>query len=189
MANGPNTIMIIRHGEKPGEGSAPHGVNVNGEHDEHALAVRGWMRAGALAGMMAHSPSPAHPTLVRPGRVYATAPSVQEKSRRELDTAKPTADRLSLVVESGHGHGEEKNLADAVLGQSADSLIVWHHGSIPKLLGHFPVINAGDVPHDWPADRFDVVWVLTREQGVGGGYRFSTVDQALLAGDKSPEPA
>ena len=45
----PQIIMLVRHGEKPGEGSPPHGVNKHGERDEHSLSVQGWTRAGALA--------------------------------------------------------------------------------------------------------------------------------------------
>ena len=52
----PEIIMFVRHGEKPGEGSRPHGVNHHGEIDEHSLSVQGWTRAGALAGLFAHAP-------------------------------------------------------------------------------------------------------------------------------------
>jgi len=58
MANhheAPETIMFVRHGEKPGEGTRPHGVDHHGEHDEHSLSVKGWTRAGALAGLFAHA--------------------------------------------------------------------------------------------------------------------------------------
>ena len=58
MANrneAPEIIMFVRHGEKPGEGSLPHGVNHHGEIDEHSLSVKGWTRAGALAGLFPSS--------------------------------------------------------------------------------------------------------------------------------------
>ena len=38
----PEVIMFVRHGEKPGEGTKPHGVNHHGEHDGHSLSVLGW---------------------------------------------------------------------------------------------------------------------------------------------------
>ena len=44
-----------------------------------------------------------------------------------------------------------------MLGSPEASLIVWHHGSIVKLVGHFPVVNANDVPGDWPKKRFVIV--------------------------------
>ncbi|MEY4015909.1 MAG: hypothetical protein RIS46_905, partial [Actinomycetota bacterium] len=49
--------MFIRHGEKPGEHGPPHGINHDGEHDPHSLSLRGWTRAGALAGLLARGPS------------------------------------------------------------------------------------------------------------------------------------
>ena len=57
MANhheAPEIIMFVRHGEKPGDGSPPHGVDHHGEKDEHSLSVQGWTRAGALASLFAH---------------------------------------------------------------------------------------------------------------------------------------
>src|SRR5215510_8472931 len=38
----PEIIMFVRHGEEPGEGSRPHGVDHHGEIDEHSLSVKGW---------------------------------------------------------------------------------------------------------------------------------------------------
>jgi len=101
----PEVIMFVRHGEKPGEGTKPHGVNHHGEHDGHSLSVLGWTRAGALAGLFAHAPSQAHPYIVRPGRVIATRPTEEAKSKREMHTAAPTASRLKLAIEDGHTHG------------------------------------------------------------------------------------
>jgi hypothetical protein len=105
MANdqeAPEVIMFVRHGEKPGEGTKPHGVNHHGEHDGHSLSVLGWTRAGALAGLFAHAPSKAHPHVVRPGRIIATRPTEEAKSKREIHTATPTAQRLKLAIEDSH---------------------------------------------------------------------------------------
>ena len=113
----PEVIMFVRHGEKPGEGSKPHGVNHLGEHDGHSLSVLGWTRAGALAGLFAHAPSKAHPHVVRPGRIIATRPTEEAKSKREIHTASPTAKRLKLAVEDSHTHGNEESLVAEVLSQ------------------------------------------------------------------------
>jgi hypothetical protein len=59
--------------------------------------------------------------------------------------------------------------------------VVWHHGTLPLLTGHFPLHNPDDVPQHWPEERFDLIWVLQRE---GDGYRFSVVPQMLLPGDR-----
>ena len=80
----PGIVMFVRHGEKPGQGSPPHGVDPHGEVDEHSLSVQGWTRAGALAGLFACAPSKSHPHVVRPGRVFATRPTHKEKSKRDV---------------------------------------------------------------------------------------------------------
>jgi len=180
----PEIIMFVRHGEKPGEGSRPHGVNHHGEIDEHSLSVKGWTRAGALAGLFAYAPSKAHPHIVRPGRIFATRPTHEAKSKREMHTATPTAKRLKVDVEDSHTHGNEEDLVKEVLGRPESTLIVWHHGTMVKLVRHFPIVNIDDVPKRWPDERFDLIWVLVRQPGAEPKYRFVVVPQMLLADDE-----
>lgn len=180
----PEVIMFVRHGEKPGEGTKPHGVNHDGEHDGHSLSVLGWVRAGALAGLFAHAPSRAHPHIVRPGRIIATRPTEEAKSKREVHTAAPTAQRLKLQIEESHGHGHEADLAREVLAQPHATLVVWHHGTMTKIVRHFPLVNPDEVPAHWPDERFDLIWVLLRQQGPALAYRFVSVPQMLLADDE-----
>ena len=180
----PPVVMFIRHGEKPADDGPPHGVNVHGEHDPHGLSVRWWTRAGALAALFAHAPSGAHPGVVRPSRVMATEASDEAKSHREVDTARPTADRLGTPLEDGHSHGDEKEVAAEVLSKPESTLIVWHHGTIATLVREFALVNASDVPERWPEERFDLIWVLTREPGRDLAYRFSVVPQGLLVDDR-----
>jgi hypothetical protein len=179
----PEIVMFVRHGEKPGEGTKPHGVNHHGEQDGHSLSVQGWTRAGALAGLFAHAPSNAHPHVVRPGRILATRPTDEAKSKREIDTAKPTAKRLKLEIEDSHTHGNEEDLVKVVVSQPEPVLVVWHHGEMAKIVRHFPLINPEDVPHRWPDERFDLIWVLLRQPGDELSYRFVAVPQLLLADD------
>lgn len=182
----PQTIILIRHGEKPQESGAPHGVNSHGEHDGHSLSVRGWTRAGALAAMFAHAPHPQHPALVTPQRVYATKPTHSARSTRELDTAMPTARRLGLDVDDSVAHGHETELARLILERPDDVLVVWHHGQIVSLTHEFPLANPDDVPAEWPDHRFDLYWILTRDgASEDGTYRFSVLAQNLLDGDES----
>ena len=74
--------MLVRHGEKPGEGSPPHGVNKHGERDEHSLSVQGWTRAGALVQLFAPDAGTARSGLARPTAVYAAGGSGGEGSVR-----------------------------------------------------------------------------------------------------------
>jgi broad specificity phosphatase PhoE len=182
----PDVVMFIRHGEKPGDDGPPHGINHDGQHDPHSLSVRGWTRAGALTGLFAYSPTASHPHIVAPERLVATKSTSDYRSRREVDTASPLARRLGLPIDEDFDHGQAKALSRSILADPRPTLVVWHHGSMPDLLAHFPVINSEDVPEPWPHDRFDLIWVLVREPD-SGDYRFVSVEQALLEGD-APVP-
>lgn len=177
----PTTIMFLRHGEKPGEHGAPFGVDQHGNADPHSLSVRGWTRAGALAALFDHVPAPGRPALARPQRVLATQPTHDYRSKRERDTATPTAERIGVEVETDFTHKDAAAAATSILGDDRDALVVWHHGSMPNLLSHFPIANAGDVPSAWPEDRFDLVWILTSDGH--GHYTFSSQPQDLLSDD------
>lgn len=178
--SGPQSIVFTRHAEKPGEHGAPHGVNQHGETDSHSLSVRGWTRAGALAALIGHAPVAGWPGVDRPTRVFATKPSEKTKSRREVDTAMPTAQRVGVEIDESFAHGDESKLAKALLESSEPAFVVWHHGNLPELLGHLPISNREAIPNAWPEDRFDLLWVLTKS---GDAYAFSEVAQDLLDGD------
>jgi len=170
------TVMFIRHAEKPEK--SEKGVTRSGEHDEHSLSVRGWTRAGALAALFANADSRA--LLEEPQRIIATEPDHAYKSKREHDTALPTAHRLGLDIEATTIPDDYSTLAGSITRSTTPTLVVWHHGSIPAFLSAFPVGNAEQVPTSWPEARFDLMWVLSAN---GDSYRWQSVDQRLLRGD------
>ena len=178
----PQVIMMMRHGEKPADEGAPHGVDPHGRHDEHSLSVLGWTRAGAVAGLFGNLPSAAHAPLVPPHRVFATAPTQHIKSVREIHTAEPIAARLGVPLDTSVEHGHEVHLAKRVLAGDEDVLVVWHHGRLGALLRQFDVVNPEDVPADWPEERYDLFWILVRDRD-SARYRFDAIAQRLLAND------
>lgn len=174
MAN--STIMFIRHAEKPDK--QQKGVTLDGEHDEHSLSVHGWTRAGALAALFGSG----HAVVTTPGRIIATAPNHSYKSKREHDTALPTAKRLGIVIEATPIPANYEHLAADIQQGDCPTLIVWHHGSIPDFVRAFPISNPSDVPIAWPEERFDVIWALEPE---GDTFRWQAIPQHLLEGDTS----
>ena len=178
----PEVVMFIRHGEKPGDDGPPHGINHKGESDPHSLSVRGWTRAGALVALFAHAPYPTHPNVVMPARIVATKSTDDYKSKREVDTATPLAQRLSLPVDQTFDHAQAAELSQSILADTRSTLVVWHHGSVTDVIAKFPVTNVTDIPHRWPDDRFDLIWVLTKQPGETE-YHFDVVAQQLLDGD------
>ena len=102
---------------------------------------------------------------------------------QDLFAAEATANRLKLPIEDGHTHGNEAELVQEVLGRTESTLVVWHHGTMAKIVRHFPVVNHDEVPKHWPDERFDLIWVLLRQPGHELAYRFVAVPQMLLADD------
>lgn len=174
------TVMFIRHAEKPDH--SQHGVTRAGEHDEHSLSVQGWTRAGALAALFSHVSGTTHHNLVQPERIIATSPSHNYKSKREHDTALPTAERLNVHIESHTVPDDYQALVDDITKDGKSTLIVWHHGTMPDFVRSFPIANMDAVPQSWPVDSFDLVWVLRPD---GDRWTFSEVAQDLLVGDES----
>jgi hypothetical protein len=170
------TVMFIRHAEKPEK--SEKGVTHDGEHDEHSLSVRGWTRAGALAALFTNSDS--RDLLQQPERIIATEPDHAYKSKREHDTALPTANRLGLDIEATTIPDDYATLTTSITGSGTPTLVVWHHGSIPAFISALPVSNTEEVPISWPEDRFDLIWVLHPE---GSSYTWHQVKQELLEGD------
>ncbi len=173
--------MFLRHAEKPGDDGPPLGVDQHGQSDPHSLSVRGWTRAGALAALFDNVPSTARPELAKPQRVIATKATHEYKSKRERDTATPTAERLGTPVEDQFSHSDTAAAAQSILADGRDTLVVWHHGSMPALLAQFPLAAAAAVPKAWPEDRFDLIWCLHLQPD--GRYAFNVAAQDLLADD------
>ncbi|MEV5505340.1 hypothetical protein [Streptomyces orinoci] len=177
--------MIIRHGEKPDEDGdhAPYGVTEDGKHNSHALLVRGWQRAGALVGLFApDGGTEPRAGLRRPTAVYAAAPHPGEKGLRPSETVTPLAAKLGVRLNLSYRTDDEAKLARELAARKGATLVSWEHHRISDIVHGLGQVRPAP-PAKWPDDRFDLVWVFTRE---GSGWRFAQVPQLLLAGDRAP---
>ncbi|PKV83720.1 hypothetical protein BX283_1227 [Streptomyces sp. TLI_146] len=171
------TIMIIRHGEKPGRGE--RGRNESGQRDKKSLTERGWQRAKALPGLFVVAPGRAAPLLPRPATLFAAADTGPHSgAHRMRQTVAPLAEALHERVNVSIAESQESALAAAALAAPAPVLICWEHSRIPDIVR---ALGAGDcgAPKAWP-ERFDLVWVFTRR---AGRWSFRAAAQGLLAGD------
>ncbi|MBI1361224.1 MAG: hypothetical protein GC155_13185 [Alphaproteobacteria bacterium] len=179
-------IMIIRHAEKHYDGSPDRSVAPDGVHAKHHLTVRGWQRAGALVRYFAPAGGlPAGAPISTPASIFASAATPKSPSLRAQHTVAPLAAMLGVEINCDYADGDEKALAPAVLAAKGPVLVSWHHSHLIRLT----VSLAGpDVPcpRDWPDDRFDVVWILDRDEP-DAPWRFSQVTQQLFVYDR-PEP-
>jgi hypothetical protein len=170
-------IMLIRHAEKPDDKDG--GVDQKGEPDKHDLIVRGWQRAGALVQFFANPRDPNSP-IKRPATIFATEPNSGSESNRPLHTVTPLAKFLNLNIDSRIAEGSEDALVQAAVAANGVVLIAWHHEKIPAIANL--VLQNKSAPQKWPGDRFDVVWIFTREAPTAP-WKFAQAPQLLLAGD------
>jgi broad specificity phosphatase PhoE len=174
----PKLIMFIRHAEKPGMPNDDAGVEPDGTQDDESLTIRGWQRAGALARFFSSRPE------LQPRVIFASDLGDGSKSKRPMQTVKPLADLLeqseAVALVTTHLKDDLQPLMEDVLSREGPVLVAWEHKLIPALVGRLP--NPPHVPHDWPDDRFDVVWLFDRTDT---GWSFSQIPQLLLAGDRA----
>ncbi|WP_372782202.1 hypothetical protein [Phenylobacterium sp.] len=176
-------IMIIRHAEKH-NGTHERGVNLEGYHTKHELTVRGWLRAGALVRFFAPvGGMPPGSPISTPRSIFASAATLQSPSLRAQHTVEPLAALLGVQIDKSHADGEEAAVAAAALAAASPVLISWHHSHIPVLAKLLAGVQVGS-PDAWPDERFDVVWILDRDEA-GGPWRFSQVTQGFFAYDRA----
>jgi hypothetical protein len=172
MSNVPATVLIIRHGEKPGD---PATDNAGDSVD---LSTRGYERAAALSVYV-----PA--TFGKPDFLFATQAS--KHSNRPVETITPLAKALGLPIDHKHADDDYAKVAEDVLTHHKYSgklvLICWHHGKIPELtaaLGGVPPIA------HWPGTVFDRVWRIDYPAGgATTGLPVQNIPQQLLYGDSA----
>jgi hypothetical protein len=185
----PETIYVIRHGEKP-QDAAPKqhvehsGVDFRGNQNEHSLLPRGWQRSGALAALFDPSAGPLRAGLRVPRMLVS--PSYGHPARnaehRTHQTIHGMSDRLGVAITAEFAKGEEKKLAAALLECGSDVvLICWEHHRIPQFASHLPLVAGTVVPRTWPDDRYDLIWAFNRQGDAE--YVFAQVPQLLLSGD------
>src|SRR6478672_1370929 len=104
------TVILIRHAEKPGGDWPGPGLTEDGIEDPASLVIRGWQRAGALTVLFSDA---SH--MMRPDRIYASGILKQDgtgsHSKRPLQTIGPLAQSLPKDRVDKFAKEEEANLA------------------------------------------------------------------------------
>lgn len=158
------TIVFIRHGEKPAAGLGQ-------------LDCKGLNRALALPAVLARmygridavfAPNPAYQ---KPdGDRGADGGKASYDYVRPLATAEPTAIRFGLPVHADFGFDETAKLKAALLDpayRDATVLVVWEHHQIGKLVPDLLKDLGGDpaeVPK-WDKHEFDAIWEVRVASG------------------------
>jgi len=191
----PDTIYIIRHGEKPadpppGAGqaaapAAPFGVDFQGNQNPHSLLPRGWQRSGGLAVLFDPALGSPQAGLKTPAALLSPSYGDPAKTavHRTYQTIQGLSDRLGLAIVSAFAEGSEPQLAAGVVSTYYGVvLICWEHDHLPAIATALPTVPGTVIPRAWPGDRFDVIWAFTLVPGTAH-YVFGQIPQQLLSGD------
>jgi len=187
---GSQTILVIRHAEKPEPGGETAGVDEEGGRDAKSLTPRGWQRAGAWTELFVPSLAVERP-LPAPSAIFASAPSTGQedvagaassKSKRPLETISGLAAKLGVNVDLRFSKGQEAALASVISLVEGVVLVCWQHEDITTIARGLGPISA-DVPGVWPSDRFNVMFRFDRP-GRAASWTFSQVVPVMLDGDK-----
>ncbi|WP_144174380.1 histidine phosphatase family protein [Pseudomonas sp. Kh13] len=154
--DGTQTLVFLRHAEKPGEGLGQ-------------LNCQGLNRALDLASVLPER-------FGKADYVFAANPSrhVEEGSKdesysyiRPLMTISPSAIRLGLPVNIDYGANDTDALAEELLREkyrNATVYTAWSHGYLPDLINAVAGKALGEervIAEDWNGDDFDTLYVLT----------------------------
>jgi len=173
------TIVCIRHGEKPHGGLGQ--LTLQGLNRSLALPDVLLKRYGTPQFIFA--PNPTQKVDGNPGYYYV----------RPLATIEPTAIRCGLPVNTKYGYEEIKGLESELAQpqyQNATIFVAWEHGLLDKFAKNL-VKDNGDDPAKvpiWHGDEYDMIFVfkITRENGQ---EKFSfTIDHEGLNGLKDTYP-
>lgn len=174
--------MLIRHAEKPAKDSAPYGVTAEGERSKESLEVRGWVRAGGLANLLAPTNGRfQHTSLAKPQFLFSSKPLRRKGSKRPLETLTPLAQKLAIRINSSFQRSEFQDMLEEVFSCKGVVLICWQREYIPEIASYI-LGNKKIAPQDWPEDCFDMIWVFDLARS-SSKYTFKQVPQKLLGGD------
>jgi len=175
-------IMLMRHAEKPAKDGIPYGVTLEGKLNKESLQPRGWQRAGALANLFAPTNGRVqNPALAKPQFLYASKPLRRKGSRRPMETITPLAEKLALRINSLYERSNVEGVLEEAFSCRGVVLMCWQREYIPQIAMHILGTERG-VPHLWPEDRFDMIWVFDLDRR-SNRYKFRQIPQRLLMGD------
>jgi hypothetical protein len=191
-AKWPTTVYIIRHGEKPGAGDSPPGVDAQGNLSSSSLTARGWQRAAGLAvlfGGLPIAPSGLDTPELLIAPLYEASGSPDSDEHRAYETIEPLGALLNIRSRASGGQAmsvsalyttkQHKEVVEQIRGAGVDTVLVaWEHHNIQRIAAH---LTTDPVPA-WPGDRFDLIWCFTLDPS-GTNYVFAQGPQLLVTGD------
>ena len=171
----PAQVIIIRHGEKPPQGSE--------------LNEQGFQRAKALVKFFQTDPSVTR--YGTPAAIYAMAPKNAGGSVRAIQTVMPLANALKLILNKDYTRDQTAELVKAIMEnpeyEGRMVLVCWEHKVIVEIAAALAAYGNSDpavqdaLPSSWAGQVFDRAWVLNLTEGKVTS--FQDIPQHILPGD------
>ena len=163
----PSHVILIRHGEKPGNGQI-------------GLSKKGIERGKAMAMLFEHSE---FKELGSPVALFAQAPKSNGKQARPLETLKYLSAKLNLKIDTSFQRDNTEELAKYILRNSKYNgkvvLVCWEHNRLEEI-----ALKLGlKTKPKYPDNRFDLAWLLTFEKGKAPELK--KLPEKLLPGDEN----
>ena len=128
-------IVLIRHGEKPKEGSG--------------LSCKGINRANALPAVL-------YAKIGLPGLIYVPSSDLSRHTRM-AQTITPFAEKYHLPINNNYKVNDIRGTAKNILKQKGTVLVVWEHNGLEDLAKELGV----EEKLRWNDDDFDTIWIIT----------------------------
>ncbi len=154
--DGTQTLVFLRHAEKPGEGLGQ--LNCQGLNRAIDLATLLPQRFGKADYVFAANPT---------RHVEEGSEDQSYSYIRPLMTITPSAIRLGLPVNIDYAANDTDELAAELVSEkyrNATVYTAWSHGYLPALINAVAGKALGDqrvITEDWDGDDFDTLYVLT----------------------------
>lgn len=196
---------------QPSPGVDIQGVNYGASaFDKESLIPFGWQRAGALAQFFTTmNPGLTPNTVIASYPGAGDGGKGDSKSWRPMQTVIALLAKINNAAENSfyepqapfnpipitlttcpfntqYDSGSWSEMATSLATMRGNVLVAWQHQDIINICKQIGAVlkiaNPGDIPSDWPGNRFDIVFRFLLQPGAGT-YQFSQIPQGLLAGD------
>ncbi|CRL60956.1 histidine phosphatase family protein [Proteus vulgaris] len=147
MVYSDQTLVFIRHGEKP-------------DNESGQLTCKGLNRSLALPNVLINQ-------FGKPDALFAAAPKQSKlgNSLRSLQTLSPLAIKMSLPIHLNYHAKEIKELREDLLSQQYENSVIfiaWEHDNLVKVARDIMKKEGGDpklIPK-WKGSDFDSIYIL-----------------------------
>jgi hypothetical protein len=138
------TVVIIRHGEKP-----PNGKNLNCQGLNRSLKL----------------PAVLYSKFGIPGSIYVPSldNNISTGHARMFQTVVPLVAKYNLKINSKYAETDTAALAKEIKSKKGFVLVVWKHSIIPSIVR---ALGIQGFSRNWDDNDYDSIWIISFQKGI-----------------------